>query len=118
MRAGDLRHRVTLLHLFSDKDEDGLPIEEWKPLAKVWGAVEPLQGREFWQAKAVQAESTVRVRIRYVKGWQDSAGNLVPVSTKLRVQYGDRVLGIESVIDPEERHIELQLLCKEVVSGG
>jgi SPP1 family predicted phage head-tail adaptor len=118
MRAGDLRHRITILHFVSGKDEDGLPTKEWRPLAEVWAAVGPLQGREFWQAKAVQAESTVRVRIRYVKGWKDSAGNLVPVSTKLRVQYGDRVLGIESVIDSDERHVELQLLCKEVEPGG
>lgn len=108
MNIGDLRHRVTIQHKVSGKDEDGLPVEEWRPLAEIWAAVEPLQGREFWQAKAVQSEATVRVRIWYRPD----------ITTAMRVQYGNRILDIETMIDPEERHVELHLLCKEVVPGG
>lgn len=108
MRVGNLRHRVTIQHKVLDKDEDGLAVEEWRPLAEVWAAVEPLQGREFWQAKAVQSESTIRVKTRYRLG----------ITTAMRVLHGDRVLDIESVVDPEEKHVELHLLCKEVTPGG
>jgi len=40
------------------------------------------------------------------------------ITTAMRVQYGNRILDIETMIDPEERHVELHLLCKEVVPGG
>lgn len=38
------------------------------------------------------------------------------VSTKTRILVDGRVLNITSVLDPEERHVELILVCAEVVA--
>lgn len=106
MRIGAMRHRVTLQRPSAELDSRGQPVE-WMDVATVWAAVEPLRGREFWAAQQVNAEQTVRIRIRYRPG----------VTSDMRVLYGSRILLLVAPpIDAEERHVELQLLCKEVAA--
>lgn len=71
----------------------------------MWAAVEPFKGEEYIQLQNTQAELTAKVTIRYLPG----------IKPAMRVLYGDRVFDIKSVIDPEERHRELQLMCVEKV---
>lgn len=106
MNPGKLRHRVTLQEYVEVVDKYGTPIDQgcWEDVAIVWASVEPIQGREYIQLQNTQSELTTRIRIRYRSG----------VKPAMQVLYGTRVFDIQSVIDPEERHIELQLLCKEV----
>lgn len=40
------------------------------------------------------------------------------ITPDMRIMYAGRVLNIVSVIDPEEAHRELQLMCKEGVNDG
>ena len=37
-------------------------------MAAVWGSAQPLRGREFFAAGAINSEATVRFRIRYRSG--------------------------------------------------
>jgi len=105
MNPGKLRHRVTIQEFVEQMDEYGTPLGgAWQDVATVWAAVEPIQGREYILLQNTQSELTARVRIRYCPG----------ITPAMRVVYGDRIFDIQSVIDPEERHIELQLMCKEV----
>jgi SPP1 family predicted phage head-tail adaptor len=108
MEAGKLRYRVTLQQLTTTTDAEGIPIESWLPFATVHAAVEPIKGREYFQAAAVGAENTVRIRIRYRSG----------VTAAMRLLYGTRIFNIRSVIDDNERHWEIHLMCEEVVSGN
>lgn len=109
MRAGTLRHRVTIQQLSADtKDADGRPAGSWQDVATVWAAVEPLRGREFWEAAAQQSEVTIRVRIRYRAG----------ITAAMRVKFGDRLLEIVHSINVDERNRELHLMCREVTPGG
>ena len=108
MRAGDLRHRVTLERKEANRDAYGGELVTWQPVATVWAAVEPLKGREFFSASQDNAEVTGRIRIRYMPG-------VVPT---MRVRFGQRVFDIQAVIDPEERHEELQLMVREMVTDG
>lgn len=108
MQAGRLNKRVKLQTKTVTQDGYGAALATWADTATVWAAVEPLQGREFWAQQQVQSEVTTRVRIRYRAG-------VVPA---MRVLYGTRVLDILSVIDPKERHEELQLMCRDGVTNG
>ncbi|MFU9078112.1 head-tail adaptor protein, partial [Proteus sp. LHD240705] len=36
----------------------------------------------------------------------------------MRIVWGKRLFNIISIIDPDERHRELQLMCKEGVNDG
>jgi SPP1 family predicted phage head-tail adaptor len=112
MQPGRLNKRVVIQQLVSgspSKDSFGEPLQTWENFAEeLWAAVEPVQGREFWAQQQVQSEVTVRVRIRYLSG----------VIADMRVVYGARILDIVSVIDPKERHEEMQLMCSEGVRNG
>lgn len=104
--AGKLNKRITIQVPVIVQDEDGLTQESWQDHAVVWAAVEPLRGREYFAAAAVNAENTVRFRIRYQRG----------INSKMRLVYDGRVFNLKSPpIDPEERHVELHLMCVEEV---
>jgi SPP1 family predicted phage head-tail adaptor len=106
--AGLLDKRITIQAPTVSRNALGEPTVAWNAFATVWAGVEPVQGREFWAQQQVQSDVTVRIRMRYLPG----------VTTAMRVAYGSRVLDIRSVIDPRERHTELQLMCSEGVTNG
>ncbi len=101
LSAGRLRHRIEIQDYEVSYDKYGQPIYAWTPWATVWASVEPLQGREFLAAMALQSQTTVRIRMRYRPG----------VTSVMRVLFGGRIYGIESVIEPQSRRHELQLMC-------
>lgn len=105
MRAGRLRHKLIIQQATETQGTTGELAVSWGIFATVWGAVEPLRGREFFAAQELQAEVTTRIRMRYLAG----------VTPKMRVLYGETIFLINAVIDPEMRHRELQLMCVEVV---
>lgn len=105
LAAGQLNKRIVIERPKGIQDDYGQMIVSWMPIHAVWAAVEPLQGREYWAAASTQAERTLRVRIRYLPG----------IDSALRVVCAGRVFAITAVIDPQEAHRELQLLCKENV---
>lgn len=108
MQIGPLRNRITLESRTVDRTTAGFgePTENWTTLATVWASVEPLSGEEFFQAQQENAEVTHRVRLRFRSG----------ITPKHRLKVGTRILDIVSVIDPEERGLELELLCRERVA--
>jgi SPP1 family predicted phage head-tail adaptor len=108
LKSGQLDRRVKLQTKGVTQDSYGGAVVTWSDTATVWAAVEPLQGREFFGAQQIDSEITIRVRIRYRAG-------VVPA---MRVLYGSRVLDIRSVIDPKDRHEELQLMCSEGLTAG
>jgi SPP1 family predicted phage head-tail adaptor len=108
LKAGSINKRVVIERQVTGSpaaDEYGAPIYTWETLATVWAAVEPISGREFWAQQQVQSEITARIRIRYRND----------VASGMRVVYGSRYYAIKSVIDPQEYHQELQLMCSEGV---
>ena len=105
MRAGDLRHRVTIQQKSVVRDTYGEEDVTWTDVATVWGSVEPLQGREFIEAKQTQAEITTRIRMRYRSG----------ILPEMRAVWDGHIYDIEAVIDVGGRKRELHLMCTEVL---
>lgn len=97
---------MTLQQRTTTQDAYGAPVETWSDLATVWGHVEPLSGREYFQAQQLQARVNTHITIRYRDG----------VTPLLRAKLGSRVYRIEAVINPDERKRELQLMCEEEVT--
>lgn len=109
INAGDLRHRIKIQQeVFADDPDTKETISSWQDSCIVYAAVEPLRGREFFQALETHSELTTKIRIRYRPG----------ITSEMRVIYGDRILYIQAVIDPEERHQEMQLMCIERNPSG
>jgi len=108
MQSGQLRKRLTIQQRSTAQDSYGQPLTAWADVATVWGAVEPLNGRELLAAEAVQSEITHQVVMRYRPG----------ITAKMRVLYGSRVFDIQNVLDENERHRMLTLLCLEGLTDG
>jgi len=106
MRAGKIRRRLIIQRAIETQGATGEMSVAWVTFATVWGSVEPLRGREFWAAKEMQAEVSTRIRIRYLAG----------VTPKMQIVDGAKLYWIEAVIDPEMRHIQMDLMCVEVVA--
>lgn len=106
MRAGELRHRITVQESIAVQDETGQPIETWQDIATIWAKIEDLNGREYLAAKQVPAnEVTTRITIR----WRDG------IKPTMRVITEQRIFDIQSIIDPDGCMQKLELMCKEVI---
>ena len=104
IRAGDLRHRVTVQRRVTSQDTFGAEVESWATVAVVWAAVEPLIGAEIFAAQRVAPHAKVRVRMRWM-------GGLTPENTRLL--FNGRVMCPAIVLDPGELRRQLDVLCME-----
>lgn len=104
MKAGDLRHRVTIQQSLPDRDSYGTEIARWSDVATVWAEVTDISGREYVAMQQAVSNVSVRVRIRYLAGLQPT----------MRVLFGARTLDIVSILDAEGRNRELHLMCQEI----
>lgn len=67
--AQELNRKITFREVQQTQDpETGDIIEEWVDLKSVFAKVEPLVGREFFAAQAVQAESITKFTSRFIDG--------------------------------------------------
>lgn len=101
---GDMRHRITVQEPVKSPDGYKGHTVQWRDLIEVWASVEPLSGREYFYSHQIKAEVTHRVKIRY----------RTDITVKMRIKLSeDRALAIESILDLQERHEILELLCRE-----
>lgn len=103
MRAGQLRKRLALQSKTESQDNFGSVTHTWSTDETIWGAVQPLTGRELVEAQQIDAESNVKITIRYRVG----------LSTNLRILWGSRVYEINAVLNFDERNARVELLCRE-----
>ncbi|MGJ3501613.1 putative phage head-tail adaptor (plasmid) [Piscirickettsia salmonis] len=103
MRAGLLRHRITLQNNLIGTNEYGEALDYWQDIATLWARVSPRIGRELFSAQQFYHEITQTVTLRY----------RADVSPNLRIYFDGRYFEILSVINPDERNRELVLACRE-----
>lgn len=109
MRAGPLTQRVTVQAIPTTADAFNQPVPGTPTtVGTYWAEVRPLRGEEAARVKQVQAEATHFVRLRYG----------VPVTTQHQLLYRGRTLSVVQVLEVNEAHEELNLLCAEVLTGG
>ena len=105
MEAGALHDLITLQQNTPTQAAGGAPVDVWTDLVstpRIWGAVEPLAGREFFDAARVNADVTHRIRIRYRPD----------VTERMRIVLGARTFDILAALEMDRRQ-ELHLLCRE-----
>ena len=104
MRAGRLRHRVTRQARTVLRTR-GVVTETWAADEVVWASVEPLAGRELERARAVVANATHKITMRY----------LSTITVRDLLTFDGRTFHIEAIQDVDERNIELVLTCVEQI---
>lgn len=111
MRAGKLRHRVTLeWYEKQPRTDSGAEPTEWAGGDQVWAEVEQLRGQLRFAAEAANSETTARIRLRYRQDVAAATGKT------LRLRHGDLVYRIDGrPIDLAGRRKELEVMCHEWV---
>lgn len=110
MRAGDLRHRITLQRPEYTQDPvTGEMTPSWVEVAKIWGSVEPVSVNQFVSAATNQSKVSARIVIRYRKG----------IDPTMRILHRDKIYNIEGVLADKVSGLEyLTLPCSEGVNDG
>lgn len=108
MQSGKLNRRVTLQSQSATPDTYGAPALTWTDFATVWAHVSPVTGRESFAGQALYAEVDYQILIRYRTG----------VVAKMRAVYGGGYYDIQAVIDKDQDHRLLNLLCKSGLTDG
>lgn len=105
MRSGKLRHSIIIQQATESFNGNSELVSTWSTFATIWASIEPLVGREYYAARQVNAETTGKIRIRY----------LAALTTKMRISFGTRIFDIKGISNIEERNEEMVLYYSEVV---
>lgn len=103
MRAGELKHQITLQEPAPTTNGYNEEVPGWTDAATVWAAIEWGSGRRYLEAKQLNAEVQGIVRIRYRSD----------IKPEWRIKYGSRYFEIISIANIRESDQELQINCKE-----
>ncbi|MGX5507194.1 head-tail adaptor protein [Bacillus toyonensis] len=109
MNPSKLNKRIILERKSSEtKDEEGNAIpSEWKEFVKVWAEAKTPFGTgfksEIFQGNAEFVIKLINFTIRYRKG----------INSAMRARYDGKLYEIKSVIDIDEQHKEMCLICEE-----
>jgi SPP1 family predicted phage head-tail adaptor len=105
INAGKYRVPVTIQQRQTARDSYGSTTDEWVDFIKTRAGIYPLGGSEFFKANEINAQISHRIHIRYVPG----------ITPDMRIVVNGRNLMITSISNYQERNIELQMYCKELV---
>ncbi len=105
---GSLRDRITIQRKVSVINESGFNTDTWEEVCRVWAFVEPLRGREYFTAAAVQAERTVRFTIRYRKD----------IDAAMRIDFNGKLFNIVTVGHLYHKRQYTEIQGQEVTTGG
>lgn len=107
MNAGMLNKRIIFQQYSKGgTNENGFPLTEeqrWQDHKKVWAGMKTLKGKEYYAAAATQNENQVKFITRYHAG----------INADMRIKMGERVFEIQSVVDVDDKHEELNIMAKE-----
>ncbi len=107
--ANELRHLVRIQNRSTTDDGFGQEVQDWTDVCTPFAKIDPAFGVSSDDAEAQTSAITHTLTIR----WRPTA-----ITARMRVLFGARIFEIVSVIDIEERHFWLQLLCSEGLTAG
>lgn len=115
--AGRLRHRLLIQEYGYVLDSSGEPVQDpetgavekaWTDLAEVWAGLEPLSGKEFLAAQAVNSEISTRIVIR-----------TRPINAGNRIIFRGEFYNIRAVLPDKESGLEyVSLMCSTGTNQG
>ena len=102
MKAGQLRHRVTLQSRVDTVDEVGQPSTSWLTTAAVWADVRYLSGLSAIKSGSDVSVSKCSIRMRHRA-----------VNAGQRIVYGNEVFEIDAVL-PDGKREYVDAVCKVI----
>lgn len=104
---GPMRQLVTIQARTVAQNSYGEAVQTWTTVATRWGNLEPLSGREVWQAQQVRPDVTHRVTLRYYDG----------LTPKHRVVIDGQTFGVVAVVNPDGRKRFHELTCVQEITS-
>lgn len=98
-------HQIVLQIKFITQDAELTPIETWQTWRTLWAQPLPKTGREYYKFAVTDSEITEIFKVRYIGG----------ITPHQRILFRCKYYEILSVINVEEKNIELVLTCKAVI---
>ena len=108
MTIGEMRHRITIQRVTISTNEHGYEMETPEVINEVWAKVSNLHGKEFFEAKAVQSENTVKFTIRYMSALDQS----------MQILFQGKEFNITSIDNIKYRNEYIEIQAKEVDPSG
>lgn len=105
MRAGPLRHRVTIERYTDAESSYGRGKRTWTDVGRVWAGMRPTKGLEIIAGGQVRSEIPTEFVLRFRKD----------LTMKDRFRLGNRYFQIESINDVDGRRRELRVHAREVI---
>lgn len=106
MRAGGLRHRITIQSVTETSDGMGGFTEAWATYVTAWADIKPVKGEEALEHKKLEHELVHRIWTRYISG----------ITTKMRIVWGTRTMRIIGLRNPDERDKMFEIMAEELVT--
>jgi SPP1 family predicted phage head-tail adaptor len=106
MRAGRLRHRVTVQYR-RPRGAGVTDANTWETYCRTWAAIEPQRGRELQDQETRTGLMTYRIIMRYRPG----------ISQAMRIKWQDRYFRITEVARTDEIEREIILEAEEYEGG-
>ena len=103
MRAGRLKHPVTIQRFISTVNDFGETIEEWSDLYTTRAEIKPISAKEIFASDRPITEMTHKITIRYRE-------ELKPTD---RIKFNNRYFNITSIANYNEQNQVLEILTKE-----
>ena len=103
---GSYKNRMAIQAIATDGTSDGGTDETPSTFTYAWCSIESLGGQELWLAKTQQDKVSHRIKMLYQPG----------ISPKMQGIYAGRTFNFTSVVDVDERHVELEILATEVIA--
>ncbi len=101
---GEYRKRISFKKRSSGQDSYGEPVDTWTTFKSAWASKKPILGNEYFAGLTTDSKVEVKFNCRYTPG----------VTNEMRIQHGNEVYEILSVIDVESLHKELLCYCRMV----
>lgn len=105
INAGKYRFKIQIIREYSEKDADGFNQQTPEIILKTWAQVNTTKGMTLIANGTDFEKAFTRFLIRYP---------VTPINRKMFVLFRGNKYSIEYINDIDERHIELELQCKEV----
>lgn len=107
MRAGARRHKIKIEVPTNTRSSIGGVTITWTEFKSLWASIETFKTYERQSAEAAWPGADVKMGVKYVAG-------LLPT---MRIVYGGKIYSILGINDIEERHRDLEIVCKTGVSA-
>lgn len=113
IRAGTLRHALTLQAPVATQDSTGGMVGGWTTLGTIYGEIQPLSVAERLASQAISPDMTHQITTRYVSQFADPV-----VTATYRLLYGSRIFSVIGAENDEERDRLITLRVSEGLVKG